>query len=203
MSALIDALKLADRMAAVLEVFEAQGSDKTEALSNYKRDRAALAAAEAQPKPVAVYMGHRSTPEGTKEFWGVADTPMLMGTKLYAAPVAQPVVPQGWKLAAFPTDWTPGGDWFKNWCASWFGPDADDDHIRKAVVVLLAAAPAAPAAQPQPATIKESSASAHLADLVSALNGAYISSWQSTAAWQKQLDAARDYLADHGIGSAA
>ncbi len=33
-----------------------------------------------------------------------------------------------------------------------------------------------------------------LADLVKALDEAYISSWQSTAAWQKQLDAAREYV---------
>jgi hypothetical protein len=33
-----------------------------------------------------------------------------------------------------------------------------------------------------------------LADLVKALDGAFISTWQSTAAWQKQLDAARAYV---------
>lgn len=33
-----------------------------------------------------------------------------------------------------------------------------------------------------------------LADLVEALDNAFISSWQSTAAWQEQLDAAREYL---------
>lgn len=33
-----------------------------------------------------------------------------------------------------------------------------------------------------------------LLELVEALSGAYISSWQSTAAWQQQLNAARDYL---------
>lgn len=33
-----------------------------------------------------------------------------------------------------------------------------------------------------------------LADLVKALDGAFISSWQSTAAWQKELDAAREYV---------
>ena len=30
--------------------------------------------------------------------------------------------------------------------------------------------------------------------LVDALDGAFISSWQSTAAWQQQLDAAREHL---------
>lgn len=33
-----------------------------------------------------------------------------------------------------------------------------------------------------------------LRDLVEALDGAFISSWQSTAGWQSQLDAARDWL---------
>lgn len=33
-----------------------------------------------------------------------------------------------------------------------------------------------------------------LKDLVAALDSAFISSWQSTAAWQKQLDSARELL---------
>lgn len=33
-----------------------------------------------------------------------------------------------------------------------------------------------------------------LRDLVEALDGAFISTWQSTHAWQAQLDAAREYL---------
>lgn len=33
-----------------------------------------------------------------------------------------------------------------------------------------------------------------LQDLVEALDGAFISSWQSTAAWDKQLNAARNHL---------
>jgi hypothetical protein len=33
-----------------------------------------------------------------------------------------------------------------------------------------------------------------LKNLVEALEGAFISSWQSTAAWQKELEAAREYL---------
>lgn len=40
-----------------------------------------------------------------------------------------------------------------------------------------------------------SQAVAYLSALVSALDGAFISSWQSTAAWQAQLNEARDYLA--------
>lgn len=42
-------------------------------------------------------------------------------------------------------------------------------------------------------------AAKHLQALVIALDSAFISTWQSTAAWQKQLDAAREYLAAHGI----
>lgn len=33
-----------------------------------------------------------------------------------------------------------------------------------------------------------------LANLVKALDSAFISTWQSTAAWQKELDAARAYV---------
>jgi len=35
----------------------------------------------------------------------------------------------------------------------------------------------------------------YLRELVKALDGAFISSWQSTHAWQQQLDAARQWLA--------
>ena len=35
---------------------------------------------------------------------------------------------------------------------------------------------------------------AHLRLLVRALDGAFISSWQSTHAWQKELDDAREWL---------
>ena len=41
-----------------------------------------------------------------------------------------------------------------------------------------------------------------LRELVEALDGAYISSWQSTAAWQTQLDRARAVLAAQGGGNA-
>ncbi|TMN18495.1 hypothetical protein [Pseudoxanthomonas sp. X-1] len=41
----------------------------------------------------------------------------------------------------------------------------------------------------------EHEAMAFLASLVKALDGAFISSWQSTAEWQTQLDEARDFLA--------
>jgi len=39
----------------------------------------------------------------------------------------------------------------------------------------------------------------HLLGLVDALDSAFISSWQSTAAWQQQLDRARDYLIVMGM----
>ena len=42
-----------------------------------------------------------------------------------------------------------------------------------------------------------------LSNLVNALDNAFISSWQSTHHWSKQLDEARDYLATHGIGENA
>ena len=42
-------------------------------------------------------------------------------------------------------------------------------------------------------------AALHLSNLVEALDNAFISSWQSTHHWQKQLDDAREYLTAHGI----
>lgn len=42
--------------------------------------------------------------------------------------------------------------------------------------------------------ITEGTAAAYLHDLCEALNNAFISTWQSTHAWQKQLDAANEYL---------
>lgn len=41
----------------------------------------------------------------------------------------------------------------------------------------------------------DETAGRRLRDLVAALDGAHISSWQSTAAWQDQLDLAREHLA--------
>jgi len=41
-------------------------------------------------EPWGTYMGHRMTPAGTKEFWGVADAPIPEGTKLYTTPPAAP-----------------------------------------------------------------------------------------------------------------
>jgi len=32
--------------------------------------------------------------------------------------------------------WTPGPNVFKDWCSRWFGPDADDDYLAKAVYSL-------------------------------------------------------------------
>lgn len=40
----------------------------------------------------------------------------------------------------------------------------------------------------------QSAAEYLLSELVKALDGAFISTWQSTHAWQKQLDEAREYL---------
>ena len=68
-------------------------------MSNTDTERAAIA----QPaEPVATYMGHRSTPEGTREFWGIAPRPLEPGTPLYtAAPTArQPLNPQPLTLDA-------------------------------------------------------------------------------------------------------
>ena len=41
---------------------------------------------------------------------------------------------------------------------------------------------------------RDAEALPYLRDLVNALEGAFISSWQSTHAWQQQLNAARDWL---------
>ncbi len=65
----------------------------------------------------------------------------------------------------------------------------------KVIVQLRAAVNAAEtlARNPMPESVR------YLQNLVAALDKAFISTWQSTAAWQKQLDAAREYLAAHGI----
>lgn len=42
--------------------------------------------------------------------------------------VKQPALP-----GAAPLEWTPGPNEFKDWCAQWFGPDADDTYLAKAV----------------------------------------------------------------------
>jgi hypothetical protein len=47
--------------------------------------RQVIAELESQ-EPVAIYMGHRITPAGSKEFWGFADLPLIRGTKLYTHP---------------------------------------------------------------------------------------------------------------------
>jgi len=44
--------------------------------------------------------------------------------------------------------------------------------------------------------LRNLNATALLRDLVHALDNAFISSWQSTAAWQAQLDAARAAIGD-------
>lgn len=42
---------------------------------------------------------------------------------------------------------------------------------------------------------RDAEALPYLRELVAALDSAFISSWQSTAAWQTQLDEAREWLA--------
>ena len=37
-------------------------------------------------EPWGIYMGHRMTPNGTKEFWGFADAPIPEGSRLYTRP---------------------------------------------------------------------------------------------------------------------
>lgn len=41
---------------------------------------------------------------------------------------------------------------------------------------------------------RDAEALPYLRELVKALDGAFISSWQSTHAWQQQLDSAREWL---------
>ena len=48
--------------------------------------------------------------------------------------------------------------------------------------------------------ITEGTAAAYLHDLCEALNNAFISTWQSTHAWEKQLDAANEYLREKNAG---
>lgn len=48
--------------------------------------------------------------------------------------------------------------------------------------------------------MSEADAREHLRALVDALDGAFISTWQSTAAWQQQLDAAREFLSRDDAG---
>lgn len=48
--------------------------------------------------------------------------------------------------------------------------------------------------------ITEGTAAAYLHDLCEALNNAFISTWKSTHAWQKQLDAANEYLREKNAG---
>lgn len=70
-----------------------------------------------------------------------------LALELSAALAAPPVGQQ-----AAPVAWTPGPNVFKDWCNQWFGPDADDDYLAKAVFALPPVAqrfsePAQPAPQ--------------------------------------------------------
>lgn len=40
-----------------------------------------------------------------------------------------------------------------------------------------------------------------LVDLAKALDNAFISTWQTTAAWQKELNAALAYIKENGLAS--
>lgn len=53
----------------------------------------ALAEQPVEQEPVATYMGHRETPTGTLEFWGVAEKRMPRGTDLYTQPPPTKRVP--------------------------------------------------------------------------------------------------------------
>lgn len=46
-------------------------------------------------------------------------------------------------------------------------------------------------------TVRNAVAYELLVDLTQALDNAYISSWQTTAAWQEQLDAALEFLKEN------
>ena len=52
---------------------------------------------------------------------------------------------------------------------------------------------------PKPKREPLTDAPLYLSNLVNALDNAFISSWQTTAHWDKELNEARDYLAAHGI----
>lgn len=106
-------------------------------------------------------------------------------------------VAQGWKLV--PVEPTKemivagyAGD-FDHVC----GHDIGEDGAREIWAAMLSASPAAPAAAQVAQPLTESNAVMHLRALVTALDNAFISSWQSTAAWQKELDLAKEFL---GIG---
>jgi len=64
---------------------------------------------------------------------------------LTSAAQAAPQAPAGMVLHALPKDWTPGASEFKDWCARWFGPDADDGHLLRAAMALLEVTAAKPA----------------------------------------------------------
>ena len=52
---------------------------------------------------------------------------------------------------------------------------------------------------PKPKREPLTDAPLYLSNLVNALDNAFISSWQTTTHWDKELNEARDYLAVHGI----
>jgi hypothetical protein len=89
-------------------------------------------------------------------------------------------IPKGWKLV--PVEPTPEMLAATSWpkCA-----ETDYRH-------MLDAAPTPPVVQQDDEVLEV------LRELVAALENAFISSWQSTAAWQDQLDAASALLTKRG-----
>jgi lipase chaperone LimK len=97
-------------------------------------------------------------------------------------------IPKGWKLVPeFPSI-----DMIKAGSASIDdnGGNARWADIREAWADMLSAAPTPPAQDDEVLEV--------LRELVAALENAFISSWQSTAAWQAQLDAASALLTKRG-----
>lgn len=74
---------IANRVAANQHPFAASGKP-----IDHIADAGKPLAEPMKQEPVAIYMGHRLTPEGTKEFWGYADNALPEKTKLYTAPVS-------------------------------------------------------------------------------------------------------------------
>jgi hypothetical protein len=68
-------------------------------------------------------------------------------------------------------------------------PATASNYAATLTSALNSAAPVAPAQAP-----RNSDAIEHLRALTTALDGAFISSWQSTHAWKEQLDAAKEFL---------
>jgi len=77
---LTKALKALDVAQSLLK----KSSHHATILAAYTKLRAQLE--KTNDEPVAIYYNHRNTPNGTKEFLGMAENTLPKGTKLYAAP---------------------------------------------------------------------------------------------------------------------